>query len=181
MSEGFTLIELVVVICIVAVTISVLLPRVWYWQRQARIGHLNYARGAVHAAQALVHAKLLAQGGTPDSTACTGGGVADNRTEGRGTVCTEAGLVQTLNGYPGSIAPNSPGSPGILGAAGIGTSFNATAAQLQADGYSVTVANGVTTISRADAPTPAQCFFTYTESLVARTAASISPSVITGC
>lgn len=181
MNQGFTLIELVVVIAIVAITVSMVLPRVWFWQRQARIGHLNYARGAVHSSATLVHSALLTRNGTPDTTPCAGGGTADNRLEGRGTVCTEHGLVQTLNGYPASVAPGSAGAPGILGAAGIGTSFNASTAELRAEGYDVRVANGVTTISRADAPAPAQCSFTYIESLVARTAASISQSVITGC
>jgi len=181
MSQGFTLIELVVVICIVAVTVSLVLPRVWFWQRQARIGHLNHARGAVHASSTLVHSALLMRNGTPDTTPCADGAIADNRSEGRGTICTENGIVQTRHGYPASLAPGAAGAPGILGAAGIGTAFKASAADLRAEGYDVHVANGITTISRADAPTPAQCFFTYTESLVARTAASISPSVITGC
>jgi len=181
MNQGFTLIELVVVISIVAITVSLVLPRVWYWQRQARIGHLNYARGAVHSSAPLIHSALLARNGAADAAPCAGGGIADNRIEGRGTVCTEQGLVQTLNGYPASIAPGSAGAPGILGAAGIGTGFSATAAELRAEGYEVRVAAGVTTISRADAPAPAQCSFSYAESLVARTAASISPSVIAGC
>lgn len=181
MSQGFTLIELVVVISIVAITVSLVLPRVWFWQRQARIGHLNHARGAVHSSAVLIHSALLARGGTPDTTPCADGGRADNRIEGRGTVCTEHGLVQTLNGYPASMSPDAAGAPGIIAAAGIGTVFKASAADLRAEGYEVRIDKGVTTISRADAPTPAQCSFTYTESLVARTAASISPSVITGC
>lgn len=181
MHQGFTLIELVVVISIVALTISLVLPRVWFWQRQARIGHLNYARGAVHTSSLLVHSALLMRNGVPDAMTCVGGVTADNRSEGRGTVCTEHGLVQTLNGYPASVAPGAAGAPGILAAAGIGTAFKSSAADLRAEGYEVRVDKGVTTIARADAPRPAQCSFTYTESLVARTAASISPSVITGC
>jgi MSHA pilin protein MshA len=129
----------------------------------------------------LIHSALLARDGRPDTSACAGGGTADNQLDGRGTVCTEHGLVQTLNGYPASVVPGSAGAPGILGAAGIGTVFNGDAAQLRAEGYEVSVAGGITTIARADAPTPAQCSFRYIESLVARTAASISPTVTTGC
>ena len=67
------------------------------------------------------------------------------------------------------------------GAAGIGSVFGANTEQLRAQGYAVSVAGPVTTIARADAPTPAQCSFTYTEPLVARTAAPISTTVISGC
>lgn len=181
MAPGFTLIELVVVIAIVAVTTSLVLPRVWAWQREARIGHLGFARGAVHSSATLVHSKLLARNGTPDGTACAGGGVADNRLDGRGTVCTDQGLVQTQHGYPASVAPGAGSHPGILGSAGIGTVFNASADELRAEGYAVSVAGPVTTISRADAPDPSACRFTYTEPLAARTAASISPLVSSGC
>jgi len=126
MNQGFTLIELVVVISIVAITVALVLPRVWYWQRQARIGQLSYARGAVHSSATLVHGALLAAAACPTPRPAQRG-IADNRTEGRGTVCTEHGLVQTRNGYPASIPPGTPGAPGILGAAGIGAAFNATA------------------------------------------------------
>ena len=179
MNMGFTLIELVVVICIVAVLAAVLMPRIMYLKREARIGHLNGARGAVHSAATLIHSALLTRGGTPDAAPCPGGGgTADNSPLGRGSVCTEHGLIQTQHGYPASLLP---GQAGILAAAGIGSGFNLDAAALRAEGYVVTVAAGVTTVSRADAPTPAACSFTYTEPPVARTAASISQSVISGC
>lgn len=179
MNMGFTLIELVVVICIVAVLAAVLLPRVQYLQREARIGHLNGARGAVHSSAMLIHSALLTRGGAPDAVPCAGGGgTADNSPLGRGSVCTEHGLVRTQHGYPASLPP---GQSGIVAAAGIGSGFNPDAASLRSEGYAVTVAAGVTTVSRADAPNPAACSFTYTEPPVARTAASISQSVISGC
>ncbi|HEX6708463.1 MAG TPA: type II secretion system protein [Albitalea sp.] len=181
MDKGFTLIELLVVICIVAITTAVALPRFWQMQRQARIGHLNGVRGAVHAGATLVHAALLSRKGMADAVPCGHDAAADNRIEGSGTVCTEHGLVQTTNGYPASVTPGTKSLPGILGAAGIGTVFNPTPEQLQAEGYAVSVSAGTTTIARADATSPAQCSFTYTEPMAARTAATISPSVITGC
>jgi len=181
MDKGFTLIELLVVICIVAITTAVALPRFWHMQREARIGHLNGVRGAVHAGAMLVHAALLSRKDVADVMPCGQGPAADNRLEGTGTVCTEHGLVQTRNGYPASVMPGTQAMPGILGAAGIGTVFNPSAEQLMAEGYAVSVVAGTTTIARADAPSPAQCSFTYTEPMAARTAATISPSVITGC
>lgn len=181
MHQGFTLIELIVVIAIVAITTALVLPRVWDWQRKARVGHLNYVRGAVHSSAVLVHAALRARDGRPDAAPCPGGGgTADNRADGRGTVCTEGGLVQTTHGYPASIAAGEA-LPGILGAAGVGTAFRASNEQLLAQGFAVTVSGPRTTIARADAPRPAECSFTYSEPLVARTAASISTSVVTGC
>jgi MSHA pilin protein MshA len=181
MHQGFTLIELAVVIAIVAITTAMVLPRVWDWQRQARIGNLQYVRGAVHSAATLVHAALLARDGRPDAAPCPGGGgTASNAAVGRGTVCTDDGLVRTLHGYPASTTVGDA-LPGILGAAGVGTVFRASAEQLRAQGFEVTVSGPRTTIARADAPRPAECSFTYSEPLVARTAASISMSVVTGC
>jgi MSHA pilin protein MshA len=181
MNQGFTLIELMVVICIVAVTTSLVLPRVWHWQREARVGNLNYTRGVVHSAATLVHAAVWARNDQPDAGPCpAGGGTADNRAAGPGTLCTEAGMVRTQHGYPAS-APLDAGMPGILGAAGLGGASIVTADGLRAQGYAVSVAHGVTTLQRIDAPAPAQCSFTYTEPLVARTAASISPAVLSGC
>lgn len=180
-AAGFTLIELMVVICIVAIAIAMALPRMLELQRKARIGHLNGARGAVHAASTLVHAALLSRGAKPDAAACPGGGIADNRLEGDGSFCTEHGLIRTRHGYPASVPLGAPGRPGIVAMAGIGTVFAASAADLRAEGYEVAVADGTTSIARADASEPSQCRFTYTEPKAARAAATISASVISGC
>jgi len=160
MNAGFTLIELVVVIAIVAVTTSLLLPRVWDWQREARVGNLIYVRGALHSSAVLVHAALLARGGQPDGVPCPGGGgIADNRLEGPGTLCSETGLVHTQHGYP-SADETARGAP---------------------VGFTVLIEGPVATVARSDAPRPAECRFTYSEPLAARTAASMSLPVVTGC
>jgi MSHA pilin protein MshA len=174
LNKGFTLIELVVVITIVAILAAVALPRFVALQRDARIAKLNAAKGAVAAASALVHAAYLTRAGVADTVACAGAGIANNTT----TVCSENGLVAISNGYP--VAALGGANPGIAGAAGLTGVFNPTAAQLAAEGYTVTVAGTVLTLQIVGAPTPANCQFTYTQA-AANAAALVSAVTTTGC
>lgn len=184
MNRGFTLIELVVVIAIVAVLAAVALPRFAGLQRDARVGHLTSVRGAVAAASTLAHAKVLARNGQPDSTPCAGGGLADNRPTEAGTLCTENGLIALWHGYPATRAIVPAGNsepPGIVSAAGLGTVFRPTPAELRSEGYGVSVAGPTTTIARADATRPALCSFSYTQAPAPGSAASISSLQTSGC
>ena len=155
---GFTLIELIVVIII--------------------LGILQAARGSVSAASALVHATAFSRAGIADTAACAGGGTADNVTGPVGTVCTESGLVNMVYAYP---AVTAIGTAGILSMAGLTGVFNPTAADLQAEGYTYTVAGGVATFGVIGATTPATCFFTYTQPTAPNTAATISGLSTLGC
>ncbi len=120
---------------------------------------------------------MLARNGVGDAAACPGGGgTATNTTN----VCTENGLVAVTNRYPASAALGAA-PPGIVAAAGLTGVFNPTLAQLQAEGYNVTVAGAVTTFQIRGAPTPATCAFTYTAPAALGAAPVISATTITGC
>jgi prepilin-type N-terminal cleavage/methylation domain-containing protein len=180
--KGITLIELAIALSIMAVLAAVLLQRFAQLQRAAHAGYLKSLHGSVWSTATLTNAALTLRKDRRDAQPCIGGGVADNQIIGAGTVCSEAGLIHTMNGYPASLPLDEAGIvSAVVSAAGLSTVRKPNEAQLKAMGYSVRVAGGVTTFARAHAHDPEQCSFTYTPPLDAKTAAAISVPVTSGC
>ena len=150
---GFTLIELVIVISIIAALTAVALPKYVAVQKDARVAKMQAIYGSVRTAAALAKARCEL-----DLAAVVAGGLC---TATAGSVNMDGTTVTMVNRYPaaGSIAV----------AAGV-DSVN--------DGMTVVV-GASTTFTAAGASTPASCLITYNEA--AANAAPVITLDTTGC
>ncbi len=155
---GFTIIELVITITIIAILAAIALPRYVALQADARVAKLQGALASVRSAAALAKAVCLTQTATGSNTQLMAGGcnVAAGATVG---VIMDGTNVLTGFSYPTAAAG------GIQ-----------LAAQLQSAApadYVVTFAGNVMTVSPTGASTPASCSFTYTWAPVANGAPTV--------
>lgn len=160
---GFTIIELVITITIIAVLAAIALPRYVALQSDARAAKLQGALASVKSAAALAKAVCMTQTATGATTQLMAGGcnAAAGATVG---VIMDGQNVLTGFSYPTAAAG------GIQ-----------AAAQLLGTDYTVTFAGNVMTVQAIGASTPANCQFTYDWTPVANGAPTYTGPVITGC
>lgn len=133
-AQGFTLIELVVVITILGILAAFALPRSAALQTEARMAKMNAALGSLKAAASLAHALQISQ----NLNAAT-------------AVTMEGSSIAMVNGYPTAA----------LNAIGHAAGFNESGAGATIQGY-VTASSGTVFTVTPDAQ-HTLCAVTYTE------------------
>ena len=136
-SGGFTLIELVVTISIIAILAAVALPRYISLQTQARTAKMQAIYGGVRSASALAHAQAIATNGTALPT-----------------VAMEGTNITQVNGYPTADAA------GII----LALQLNATNDDVTISAGGA-LAGSTITIDINGATTAANCRVSYTAAL----------------
>ena len=150
---GFTLIELVVTLSVIAILAALALPRYIALQTQARVAKTQAIFGGIRSAAALAHAQVLA---------------TNTVTSGAATISMEGVNVTVMNGYPTADAN------GIITA----TQMDPTADQITISGGGP-AAGDLLTIN-INGGTAGSCTVTYQASAAANTSPGIGSSTA-GC
>ena len=145
--QGFTLIELIMVIVILGILAAFAIPKFANLGADARRSTMQGVEGAMKSASAIAHAAWLANGTNPAS------------------VTLEGASVAMVNGYPSAA--------GIVVAANI----TGGAAATDAGDFIVSSTATATTVQAKGATTPASCQVVYTQSAAANTAPVITSTL----
>jgi len=161
-SSGFTLIELVVVISILAVLLATAAPKFFDLQKEARKSAINGLRASVDSARVLANGMLTAAGSPGNSNLLIEGSVVTNGSAY--PTGNAAGIVAAVrfdsNVFATTVGPGSTGS----------------------NAGDPVISTGMVYFGIKSASNPNQCGFTYSDAVTTTgMVAFVSSTTLSGC